>query len=540
MKLAILSNVSTQYLSQNISQCLNDDIVGFEIYEAPFATWQIASRGFDSELQIFNPDSILLFLSSAAAGPVQLNSSEFMEQIKEAIDSIKTWFKGKLYVSSLDYSDVALVSIDIKMSIDKINIKLFELSKSNEFIFIDLFSIIHTEEYESFSPGKYYGIGGFSFHPKFYGQIGKRIAGVIQAAIQRPIKIIFVDLDNTLWPGILGDEGIEAINLAPDTAASPHLSLQFLLKSLHHNGVLLAICSKNNLESVESFFKVRDNEMVLKWADFSAVKANWEPKSKNIADILIELNLTAFGAIFIDDSAFERNEIKTVFPEINVLELPEEPYAWSKFFSETELFHTPIVTKEDIDRTHFYQSERKRLDTKKSMTQADYLSSLKLQLTGQVINHTNLDRVVQLINKTNQFNTNGIRVDYEKITNYASSPECFAWAFSLEDLYSNYGIISCIYGKVNQESQIHIDGWVLSCRAFTRNVETAIIQFLANELKACPEILIHFEETKKNKYAQKYFNDAKFHLTQKNDHKSKVFSKSIQEILNINTHVSIT
>ena len=291
---------------------------------------------------------------------------------------------------------------------------------------------------------------------------------------------------------------------------------------------------------MESFFKVRDNEMVLKWADFSAVKANWEPKSKNIADILIELNLTAFGAIFIDDSAFERNEIKTVFPEINVLELPEEPYAWSKFFSETELFHTPIVTKEDIDRTHFYQSERKRLDTKKSMTQADYLSSLKLQLTGQVINHTNLDRVVQLINKTNQFNTNGIRVDYEKITNYASSPECFAWAFSLEDLYSNYGIISCIYGKVNQESQIHIDGWVLSCRAFTRNVETAIIQFLANELKACPEILIHFEETKKNKYAQKYFNDAKFHLTQKNDHKSKVFSKSIQEILNINTHVSIT
>jgi FkbH-like protein len=540
MRLAILSNVSTQYLTKSIFNSLNGGVSDLEIYEVPFATWKMGARGFDKNLQDFKPDAILLFLSSTSVSPGKLCNLEFETDVKEAIDAAKHWFTGKLYVTSLDYCDAALTSSDAKMSIDRLNINLFEMSKTNSLIFIDLFSIIHAESYEKFSPGKYHGIGCFSLHPKFYDQVSKRISGVIKATVQRPIKIIFVDLDNTLWPGILGDDGIHNINLAPDTAAAPHLSLQYLLKRLRDNGVLLAICSKNNLDTVEKFFQLREHEMELGWGDFAAIKANWQPKSKNIIETLDELNLTTNGVVFIDDSPFERNEVKSVLPEVGVLELPIETYVWSKFLSETELFHTPIVTNEDIERTNFYKNERERLNVKKSMSQDDYLQSLQLKITARAVTNSNIDRIVQLINKTNQFNTTGVKVDHETLHSFLDKENHFLWAFELQDVYSNYGIISCIFGSIESQSQIQIDGWVISCRAFTRNIETAILQFLANRFNYCTEAQIHFKETKKNRYAQKYFNDTGFSATDNNKNESIVFHKTLRDVLDIKTHVHIS
>lgn len=538
MKLSILSNVSTQYLSQNILKILSNKYK-IEIYEAPFGTWQIAARGLDTDLKDFNPDSILIFLSSSAVKHDSLENFEFQKNVLESINSLNDWFRGKVYISSIDYCDSSLLNSNIKISIDKLNMKLFELSKSSNFIFIDLFGLLLSEKHEIFSPHKYHGIGAFSFHPKFYYTISKRISAVMQATISRPIKIIFVDLDNTLWPGILGDDGIENINLSVDTNAYPHLSLQHLLKCMHNNGVLLIIVSKNNLETVESFFKIRKSEMILKWDDFTSVKANWEPKSKNIKKTLEELNLTSHGSVFIDDSEFERNEVRNSISEINVLELPKEPYDWPKFLSELEIFHTPIVTREDKERTNFYKKERDRLIIKDKMSENDYLLSLKLKIFPQKVTKSNVDRVIQLINKTNQFNISGTKVSYDEIYKYIVKKNHFIWTFSLEDIYSNYGLISSIYGKTTEDlKQIEIEGWVLSCRAFTRNVETAIIQFLSKTYSDNLKISIRFIYTDMNKYAFKYFSDNNFNI----DNSVKgmgFFTKSLKSFTNVNTKISI-
>lgn len=537
MKLAILSNVSTQYLKHSVSEFLNHE-VDVVVHETAFGTWKIAARGLDEDLNNFQPDAILIFLSATACRPDDLANTKFSNDVLDAICVLKGWFEGRVFVSSIDQSDVSLHSCEARISIEKLNIELFEMSKRSELIYIDLFSLMHCESYKVFSPNKYHGIGCFSLHPKFYNQIGRRIASVIRETISRSIKMIFVDLDNTLWPGILGDEGIDSINLAPDTNALPHLNLQYLLKGMKEKGVLIGIISKNNYSTVKDFFQIRKRELILQWDDFASVKANWQPKSLNISEALSELNLTSKGVMFLDDSQFERNEVLSVLPEITVPDLPTEPYDWAKFISDLEIFHLPVVTEEDSERTKFYGLERKRLEIKQKLTHTDYLKSLNLRLTPQLVSDVNIERVIQLINKTNQFNTNGNVVDYEYMKGFIHLQDHFAWAFALQDEYSQYGIISCIFGKKCVENTLSVVGWVVSCRAFTRNVENSILQFLVGRFPSYKYISVDFTETKKNRYAQKYFEDMKFECVQSDGRDYTSYVKSSDHFLSLNTYIT--
>tara|TARA_Y100000991_G_C21972049_1_gene349988 strand:- start:146 stop:1777 length:1632 start_codon:yes stop_codon:yes gene_type:complete len=536
LKLAILSNVSTQFLTQNLSVLLKKKYE-VEVLETSFGSWKICSRGLDPTLNDFEPDSMLLFLSSTAVSPDRLSNGQFLEEVKQSIVSITEWFSGKLYITGIDYPESACLDTSLKLTIDHINRELFLLRQQEKYIFVDLFDLFFFEKAETFLPRKYHGLGIFSFHPKYYEAISQRISNIIDATISRPIKTIFVDLDNTLWPGILGDEGIKGINLAPDSAALPHLDLQYLLKKLKQSGVILNIASKNDIDIVKEFFNVRREELLLHWEDFATIKANWEPKSANINEALAELNLTHSGVVFIDDSKFEQNEVSSALPEIIVLKMPDEPYEWNKYLVDSNLFHTPVVTGEDVIRTQFYQYEGKRLASSKSMSRTDYLQSLQLVLRAQPVSSENIDRAIQLLNKTNQFNIKGAQIDYEEVKRFTADESSFFWLFTLQDIYSNYGIVSCVYGTEYGEHTLEIEGWCLSCRAFTRNVENSILQFLCTNYPQCKAMSIAFNATSKNKYAKNYFVHNSFKKTSFQEPIVK-FTKASNIIINETTYIT--
>jgi len=536
LKLAILSNVSTQFLTQNLSALLEKKYE-VEMLETSFGAWKLCSRGLDSTLNDFEPDSMLLFLSATAISPDRLSTGQFLEEVKQSLASITKWFSGKLYITAIEYPESACSDTFLKLTIDHINRELFLLTQQEKYIFIDLFDLFFYENAENFLPRKYHGIGVFSFHPKYYEAISQRIFSIIDASISRPLKTIFVDLDNTLWPGVLGDEGVGGINLAPDSSALPHLDLQHRLKKLKQSGVLLNIVSKNDTDIVKEFFNVRKEELILHWEDFATINANWKPKSENISKALAELNLTHSGVAFIDDSRFEQNEVSSTLPEIIVFEMPEEPYEWNKYLTDSNLFHTPVVTGEDLTRTQFYQHEGKRLASSKSMSNSEYLQSLQLVLRAQSVSSENIDRAIQLLNKTNQFNIRGSQVDYEEVKAFTIHQRDFFWLFTLQDIYSNYGIISCIYGTVYTEQMLEIKGWCLSCRAFTRNVENSILQFLCSKYPQCQTISLALNLTSKNKYAKSYFQTHGF--KQKTFQESMIeFTKPSQTIINETTYIS--
>ena len=513
-KIAITGNCTLKPLADylRVGMFLYD--IDAEVFEFPYDQWANQMLDQNAELYHYNPSFLVLYLSSlgltCSGSKMQF---EVINILENCIDNIERNSSIRVVMILPELlEEEYYTSSKIYMWRNHFTFELFQRFESR-LIFIDPNQVITDIGRRDWFSSRFWYHAKMPCHPNALISLGRHIAITVAHCISLPVKVVVCDLDNILWGGIVGEDGWQNLKLDVYSTGGPYIRLQALLKGLTEKGILLVAVSKNNEEDVREVFVKRD-EMLLQWDDFTMVVANWLPKSGNIANIAKTLNLGLKYFCFIDDSPFERQEVRHALPEVNVPEMPVNPEEYISFLMESGLFHIPVLTDEDIKRTTFYRSEMARGKSREESTDySSYLKSLGLKIYPFKIGNGNMDRVVQLINKTNQFNLTSRRYDYELVQKFAVDDNVFSYCYMVSDSFGDSGITGVLIAIPSDESDAYIiDTWLLSCRVMGRTVEKAMFEHLLSWSKSLGinTIIGEYIPTEKNKPVNNLFKELGF------------------------------
>jgi FkbH-like protein len=349
-----------------------------------------------------------------------------------------------------------------------------------------------------------------------YGELALRL---VAAQRGRSGKCLVLDLDNTLWGGVIGDDGLEGIKLGQGSAlGEAFVSFQQYARDLSRRGVILAVCSKNDLENARAPFE-KHPEMVLKMADIACFVANWSDKAGNLRSIAEQLNIGIDSLVFADDNPFERNIVRRELPMVAVPELPEEPALYAQCIADGGYFEALQVTSEDFERTGQYRANSARENLKASHTDlAGYLRSLNMVLRWEPFDRIGQQRIVQLINKTNQFNLTTRRYTDIEVAAVMEDPAALTLQLRLLDQFGDNGIIGIIIGKPDG-ADLRLDTWLMSCRVLGRQVEEASMNLVAQQARqlGARALIGEYLPTKKNGMVKDHYRKLKFSLDEERE-----------------------
>lgn len=340
--------------------------------------------------------------------------------------------------------------------------------------------------------------------------LGIEIARVLAQGTQSYPKCIAVDCDNTLWGGVIGEDGIAGIELGEDFPGLAFQRFQEQLLLLKKSGVLLAAVSKNDEPAV---FEVFDKHpgMVLARDDFAAWRVNWLPKSENLKSLSAELNFGLDAFVFIDDSSFEVAEVGNALPELTILQVPEETADLLHLIPTSGLFRNIEPTADDVERTRRIQEEAQRRTAGAALNPEDFLASLGLRVQARLAQPEDLGRVTQLINKTNQFNLTTKRRDESDVAALAASDEFSLLAVRVEDRFGDYGLVGVVVLDKTAPGEVAIDTLLLSCRVLGRGVEFAVLAAAhAHAGTGERDIVASYSPTQKNGQVADFYERAGF------------------------------
>ena len=331
-----------------------------------------------------------------------------------------------------------------------------------------------------------------------YGELLGRLIG---AKLGRSYKCLVMDLDNTLWGGVVGDDGLEGLVLGHGSAlGEAFIAFQGYAKDLSRRGIILAVCSKNDeVNATEPFDK--HPEMLLRRGDIACFIANWNDKATNIRTIAEQLNIGIDSLVFVDDNPFERTLVRQELPMVAVPEVGDDPANYAQIIADAGYFEGLSITDEDRARSGQYQGNVEREALRASVTDVGaYLRSLEMQLVWRRFDLIGLQRTVQLINKTNQFNLTTRRYTEEEVRVVMENNRAFGLQFRLIDRFGDNGIISVIIGKLDEANDLFIDTWLMSCRVLGRQVEPTTLNLVAAEAQrlGAKRLVGEYIPTKKN------------------------------------------
>ncbi len=309
----------------------------------------------------------------------------------------------------------------------------------------------------------------------------KQIYDIMLALKGRLKKCLILDLDNTLWGGVIGDDGLKGIEIGELGVGRAYTDLQKWCKELERRGVLLAVCSKNDEDTAKEPFE-KHPDMILHMEDFAVFVANWEDKASNIRYIQKTLNIGMDSLVFVDDNPFERNLVRELIPEVTVPELPEDSSEYLSYLQSLHLFETVSFSDEDYKRTEQYRTEAERKKAGECFSNIDdYLESLQMEAYAGPFDDFHFPRIAELSQRSNQFNLRTVRYSEEDIKNMADSEDYITLYFTLKDKFGEYGLISAVIVRKSSGHEGFIDTWFMSCRVLKRGMEEFIINTLMEE-----------------------------------------------------------
>lgn len=342
-----------------------------------------------------------------------------------------------------------------------------------------------------------------------YGDLVMRLVAARQGGA---FKCLVLDLDNTLWGGVIGDDGIEGIRLGQGSAlGEAYVAFQNYVLDLSRRGVILAVCSKNDLANARAPFD-RHPDMVLKSTDIACFVANWDDKAANLRAIAAQLNIGIDSLVFVDDSPFERNIVRRELPMVAVPELPEDPAYYAQCIADAGYFEAVQLTAEDFERNGQYSANAVRANLRAAHTDlAGYLESLNMELRWSPFDRVGLRRIAQLINKTNQFNLTTRRYTEPEVLAVMQQPGVLTLQLRLMDQFGDNGIIGIIIGTPEQDC-VKLDTWLMSCRVLGRGVEEATMNLVVEEARklGASRLLGEYLPTKKNGMVREHYQKLGF------------------------------
>jgi FkbH-like protein len=337
---------------------------------------------------------------------------------------------------------------------------------------------------------------------------------MVLAIYGRTRKCLILDLDNTLWGGVIGDDGPDQIKIGRETAeAEAFTAFQEYCLQLRSRGILLAVCSKNSEAIARQGFEHPDSVLLLD--HFSCFKANWEPKHENIKAIASELNIGLNSLVFVDDNPAEREIVSAQLPDVAVPDVGSDVSRFISVLEDGRYFEPVRLSREDLKRAEQYRDNAQRATFQGSFQNYDeYLESLEMSAEVAAFKPVYLDRITQLISKTNQFNLTTRRYTRAQIETIAASPSYISLYGKLTDKFGDNGLISVIIGR-KENGILHIDLWIMSCRVLKRGMETVMLDALVAEcqVQGISEIRGYYIQTERNGLVAGHYADLGFKLS---------------------------
>ena len=334
----------------------------------------------------------------------------------------------------------------------------------------------------------------------------------------RTSKALVTDLDNTLWGGVIGEDGMEGIKVGSEYPGAAYRSLQRVMLDLYQRGTILAICSKNNLPDAMEVIEKHPG-MLLRPQHFAVLRINWNDKVHNLREIADELNIGTDALAFLDDNPVERERVRTEMPEVNVIELPDDPMRYAQTLREIPAFERLVLSAEDRERGRYYVEQRQRGELERNAASLeDFYRSLDQEAEIGPVTQETLPRIAQLTQKTNQFNLTTRRNTEQQISEMANRREWGIYSLRVKDRFGDNGLVGvAILHFVDQACEI--DSFLLSCRVIGRTVETAFLSFVVEEAQArgAQRLEGWFLPTKKNSPAKDFYPAHGFTLLEQED-----------------------
>lgn len=533
VNMALLGDTSTQLMSIALKGYAQKTGFNADLFEGDYDQIDLIVSDPSSELYAKDFEFIIIYKSVEGLQkkfyntPPQSKSSfsdHTVEYFRSLYDMISSRTKAKIIFFNFEetpdnvfYNYGNNISNSWVYQLRKINLGLMELVQSVNSCFIfDIQRLTGMYGRSNILDNKLYVLKSLVHNLDFLPLIAKALMDMINVHRGKFKKCLILDLDNTTWGGVIGDDGIDNINIGDLGVGKAFTTLQKWAKDLSLRGVILAICSKNTHEiAIEPFEK--HPEMILRMDDISVFVANWESKADNIRYIQSILNIGFDSIVFLDDNPFERNLIRKELPEVTVPELPKDPVEYMPYLERLNLFETASYSGEDKNRTKRYQEESKRVEVKRSFESLDqYLSSLEMSAEIKPFDKFSLPRIVQLIQRSNQFNFRTIRYSEKEILDIMESATYETFYVKLKDKFGEYGIISLLIVEKLSDNEGFIDTWIMSCRVLKRGVEDLIMNQVVHHCKGIGIKTIKAERipTRKNSLVKDVYSDLGYNQTE--------------------------
>ncbi|MEM6801137.1 MAG: HAD-IIIC family phosphatase [Bacteroidota bacterium] len=526
-KVAILGYRSTQFLSKYLKQAGRIQGIDIEIYEADYRQVEIEIIHPDSQLYAFQADFVWVVNSTEYLQNQFLKASSPRNFWKKALQTFES-LSHKLseqYSAQIIFTNFPEVVEDVfghfgnktqasfLNQLRRLNVGLMDLAETHPQIHIfDLANLLHATGIEASFDSTLYINADIPYQLDFEAQIAWKFSSWVLLFKGKVKKCLILDLDNTLWGGVIGDDGLGGIQLGGSGPGKAFSELQLWAKALKERGIILAICSKNTEEIAKEVFE-KHEEMVLKLEDIAIFMANWENKADNIRHIQKVLNISFDSMVFLDDNPAERALVKNELPQIRIPDLPKDAASYLPYLRKLHLFDTLSFSELDKGRTQQYQEEAKRKIQEKSFTDMKaYLQSLEMKGKIQPFQDQDISRIAQLSQRSNQFNLRTIRYTESEIKRIQKNNNYSDFQISLEDRFGKYGLISVLILRAEKDDQLFIETWLMSCRVLKRGVEKFVLNQVVAQARSIgyQKIIGEYLPTAKNTIVANHYEELGF------------------------------
>ncbi len=496
-KVAILSGSTIGHLRSVLEVFLLNQGIQPTFYEGQYNNYYEEAVFSSQDLLEFKPDVVYIHTSVKnimewpTAQDTEANVTEKIELLVSKFERIWDSIQEKTGCLVIQ-NNFEMLPYRIMGNMDRVHVTgrqyfvqrvnarfLEEMQKRNNIFLNDLHYLSAYYGLEKwFDDSSWYAFK-YPFSPEAIPMVAHSIANIVKSYFGKNKKAIIADLDNTLWKGVIGDDGVEGIELGIETPEGMmYVEFQEYLKNVRDRGILLNICSKNESNAAELGFRHPSSGICMD--DCTLVACNWERKSKNIINMSQQLNLGTDSFVFIDDNPAEQEEVRNHIPNIQVLPITDVS-EMRKILDQSGYFEITNYSDEDRMRNRFYKANVQRSATVVEGSYTDYLLSLDMRAEYNSVNIDNIDRVTQLINKTNQFNLTGLRLGKAEVEFYMKNNVSVCG--TLYDKFGNNGLVSVILGDVDTDNVLEIMVWIMSCRVFKRHFEYAMFDHLVEICK---------------------------------------------------------
>lgn len=524
-KIAVVG-LSTTSLMVPVLQalCLRDQIDA-EIYESPYGSMEQEIRDSHSGLARFHPDIVVLVMHwrdlrlESITTDAQGWIDHFIQQRRLDWQRLTQSFSCHVIQPSFDYPATdaygglsGILPGGRLAVIEKLNMRLRAEAHANVSI-IDLAKMqreVGTSRWEDDKAWYRY-----RQHPAVEAlpALAEAYMSHVRPVLGLSRKVLVTDLDNTLWRGVIGEDGLDGIAIGPGTPeGEAYLQLQRYLLDLKRRGILLAVCSKNNAEDADLPF-LSHPHMALRREDFAAFRANWDNKVANLQAIARELSLGVDSFVFLDDNPLEREWVRSQLPEVAVVELGSSPLEFLRQLDRGRYFETLTLSNEDLSRAQQYRIQAQREQLRASSASLDdFLRDLRLEAAVEDVSPKNIARVTQLINKTNQFNVTTRRYTEAQVLALTQDNQAWVAAFQLSDRMDSYGLIGVLICRATAADQWEVDTWLMSCRVLGRQMERFMFDRMIETATArqIKRIAAVYRKTPKNALVKELYDQLGF------------------------------